>query len=581
MATRYYNAAVDDNWSTAGNWWTDAGHTIALGGLPATTDSVVLSAALSEATYEATVVNLTTSYDLALTLTCTLATFNSTAIHGATGIITGTVVFNGTSQCAGAVLGDVTFNGSATHEFGSSIVGTVIFNDTSQEYGGYIIGDVTFNDTSIGASGTIAGNITLNDSADLQEVNVSSLYTITCNTTSKITATTAAIEATCTFYGDSYNTSSTITGECIFYGEAQNRGGGNITATFTFGENSENLGTVTGNAKVYHPVVFPLGGTVTGAIDYYGYNFANGICQSSYAGTGFLNFVSTVNLPAGVCLSKFTNTIPLLFATLSVPVGEARVKFTCQGRLSVPDTGFTVSQAVNEIVDIWGGCGGSCDNKKLAQALNIINACLQEIYLNAKQLQYLSNETITVLIAGQDETVDPGLDYFELPDTVQAVVGPVYYVTDDTQRIIPGLKTRGQVLQFAKLYQTPGKSPALAYFVESTGQLEGERCSLRIYTPLNPFTGETTTSLTLDIQREIPRFTESDCRNGVRLPLPHQYAESLLLPLIREKASASPHCSRRDSAPLYQADAAAARKLYGMADPQNPAVDGTLAAPTP
>ena len=216
-------------------------------------------------------------------------------------------------------------------------------------------------------------------------------------------------------------------------------------------------------------------------------------------------------------------------------------------------------------------------NKKLAQALNIINACLQEIYLNAKQLQYLSNESITVLLTGQDQ----GMDYFELPDTVQAVVGPVYYNTDDTERNIPGLKSKGQVLQFSKLYQTPGKSPALAYFVESTGQLEGERCSLRIYTPLNPFTGETTTSLTLDIQREIPRFTESDCRNGVRLPLPHQYAESLLLPLIREKASASPHCSRRDSAPLYQADAAAARKLYGMADPQNPAVDGTFAAPTP
>ena len=577
MVTRYYNAAVDDNWSTAGNWWTDAGHTVPLGGLPATTDSVVLSAALSEAAYEATVVNLTTSYDLELTLTCTLATFNSTAIHGSFGVITGAAVFNGTSQCAGAVVGNVTFNNSATHEFGSSIVGTVIFNDTSQANAGYISGNVTFNDTSIGTSGTIAGNVTLNDSADLQEINVSLLYTITCNDLSKITATTAVISATCTFNDDSYSTSTVITGDCVFNDDAQNRVASVITGTVTFNDNSENLGTVTGNAKAYHPVVFPLGGTVTGAIDYYGYNFANGICQSSFAGTGFLNFVSTVNLPAGVCLTKFTNTIPLLFATLTVPQGTSNVKFTCQGRLSVPDTGFTVSQAVNEIVDIWGGCGGSCDNKKLAQALNIINACLQEIYLNAKQLQYLSNETITVLLTGQDQ----GMDYFELPDTVQAVVGPVFYNTDDTERMIPGLKSKGQVLQWSKLYQTPGKSPVMAYWVESTGQLEGERCNVRLYTPTNPFSGETTVSVTLDIQREIPRYTESDCRNGVRPPLPHKYAESLLLPLIREKASASPHCSRRDSAPLYQADAAAARKLYGMADPQNPAVDGTLAAPTP
>jgi len=574
MATVYYNAAVDDNWSTAGNWWTDAGHTIALGGLPAAGDAAILSAALSEAGYTTpAMASVTTAYSLNVDLVTTLATFSTGGDNA--GTITGTncaVVFNGSSTNSGTITGDCTFNGSSVNDglitgsctfngtsscgLTATIYGNCIFDFNSFHYGS-ITGNVTFQGAS-GINGSVIGDCTFS-------VSVDNLGSIT---------------GSCTFNNSSTN-SSAITGDCVFNDTSQNTVTGNITGTVTFNESSENLGTVTGNAKVYHPVVFPLGGTVTGSIDYYGYNFANGICQSSFAGTGFLNFLTTVDLPAGVCLTKFTNTIPLLFATLSMPVGEARVKFTCQGRLSVPDTGFTVSQAVNEIVDIWGGCGGSCDNKKLAQALNIINACLQEIYLNAKQLQYLSNETITVLITGQDETVDPGLDYFELPDTVQAVVGPVHYVTDDTQRIIPGLKTRGQVLQFAKLYQTPGKSPALAYFVESTGQLEGERCSLRIYTPLNPFTGETTTSLTLDIQREIPRFTESDCRNGVRLPLPHQYAESLLLPLIREKASASPHCSRRDSAPLYQADAAAARKLYGMADPQNPAVDGTLAAPTP
>ena len=44
---------------------------------------------------------------------------------------------------------------------------------------------------------------------------------------------------------------------------------------------------------------------------------------------------------------------------------------------------------------------------------------------------------------------------------------------------------------------------------------------------------------------------------------------------MREKAAASPFAARRDNYPMYQAEAAAARAMFEMTDPQNPLLDGT------
>lgn len=47
MATLYFNAAVDNDWNTLGNWWADSGCTTAAAALPASADDVTINSGAS------------------------------------------------------------------------------------------------------------------------------------------------------------------------------------------------------------------------------------------------------------------------------------------------------------------------------------------------------------------------------------------------------------------------------------------------------------------------------------------------------------------------------------------------------
>jgi len=214
------------------------------------------------------------------------------------------------------------------------------------------------------------------------------------------------------------------------------------------------------------------------------------------------------------------------------------------------------------------------DGAKVKAALDILNGCVQEIYLHSKELQYLGRETITATLGGTDQL----MHYFELPSTVQAVVGPVKLTTRNadqtfTARQMNGVQTKSHCMNYTEYFKTNGKNSTVAYWVDRSAQTGGDRTRIRIYTPVNPFTGETNYSVTLDVEKELPRYTAADCVGTVLIPLPHQYAESLLVPLMKEKAAANPNAVRRDNYPMYQAEAASARVMFGLADPQNPTID--------
>jgi hypothetical protein len=163
MATLYFNAAVDNDWDTLGNWWTDSGHTGAAAGLPESGDSVVISGTLVGGE-DHTVVNLTA---------------NSASI-GPSFTVTGAATFDGSSEYHGQLTGNATFNGTA------SLTGTVSGNATFNEYafldptgtaydipvGVYsegtpcVGGLATFNDNSYWASSVnVVGSAVFNDSS--------------------------------------------------------------------------------------------------------------------------------------------------------------------------------------------------------------------------------------------------------------------------------------------------------------------------------------------------------------------------------------------------------------------------------
>jgi hypothetical protein len=109
--TMYFNGAVDGDWSELGNWWLDAGHTVAAPSLPAAGDSVIAFASItSNSGSEPTVVDLTMqNEDLEIPITVTgMATFNGSAINQST--VTGNATFNDGSATFGFVTGTVTCN---------------------------------------------------------------------------------------------------------------------------------------------------------------------------------------------------------------------------------------------------------------------------------------------------------------------------------------------------------------------------------------------------------------------------------------------------------------------------------------
>jgi hypothetical protein len=161
-ATLYFNNAVNEAWTTVGNWWLDDGHTEPAGRLPNSVDSVVVTESITASGQ--TVVDFTISGGASLSfgsLTVTgTATFNDVSqINQMT--VNGNAVFNNDSSNNGTLIGTATFNNNTRNSGGSgTVTGNATFNDSSSNEG-TVTGDATFNDSSSN-TGTVTGTITDN-----------------------------------------------------------------------------------------------------------------------------------------------------------------------------------------------------------------------------------------------------------------------------------------------------------------------------------------------------------------------------------------------------------------------------------
>jgi hypothetical protein len=199
-ATLYFNNAAGDNeWSTLGNWWTDAGFTVHALSLPTVSDDVIVSESVLTNTGPAASVNTMTVNDpngfnfvngvntlanIGVHIPVTVAngaSFNGYSLYsgpGETGnLITGNVTFNdSTLNFFGNITGNVIFNSQSTSAGSptSTITGDAIFNGESLSEDA-ITGNAIFNDTSSNIDNTshqISGNATFNDSSSNKQGHV-------------------------------------------------------------------------------------------------------------------------------------------------------------------------------------------------------------------------------------------------------------------------------------------------------------------------------------------------------------------------------------------------------------------------
>jgi hypothetical protein len=275
MATLYYNAAVDTYWDTLGNWWTDAAHTTQASAIPASGDSVILSASCfgpSDGSNLPPIANLTFSGEvLQLEITVTgMATFNSGRFHY--GNITGNVTFNASARMDGwpsgtssaTVTGNATFNDSSIYQgnSSSSVSGNATFTGSAQMQNGTITGNATFNGSSSIIGGTLNGNATFNDTSLLDGIN----YPYTSGTVvlnDYATANGSWYAADPTTFNDHANLSNqyVTTEPCEFNDHATCNGFG-MRSNATFNDFSVCAGVVDGG----YPM-FTFNDSATGGLD--------------------------------------------------------------------------------------------------------------------------------------------------------------------------------------------------------------------------------------------------------------------------------------------------------------------------
>jgi hypothetical protein len=151
--TLYFNAAVDYDWATLGNWWQDEDCTIPATALPAPADDVVIlvtvgSLGAARTVSSATVPGSLSFADYVLTVT-NGATFFGGGYINAGCIVNANCVFNDGSENGGIINGNAVFNDFSANYYyiNTQINGNAVFNDNSRNYA-MVNGNAVFNHNS-------------------------------------------------------------------------------------------------------------------------------------------------------------------------------------------------------------------------------------------------------------------------------------------------------------------------------------------------------------------------------------------------------------------------------------------------
>ena len=216
-----------------------------------------------------------------------------------------------------------------------------------------------------------------------------------------------------------------------------------------------------------------------------------------------------------------------------------------------------VCDVTREILMMWG-IESPCKAPDYARrrALNDLNNALQVVWNQARDRDYWTRATETITLAS-------GISSQVLDDDIQNVIGPAR--VESTLQPLSPIGTRGELDQFADLFlDSADASGPVAYFIERTNQTGNDpaRCTFHV----TPAPTESTDFL-LDLVREAPRFQDTDIDSCPRIPIPHRYIESLLLPVARYYAMSCHLFVFPERKEQIEAEYAAAMGLMDNANP--------------
>jgi hypothetical protein len=136
----YFNAAVNGNLATLGNWWLDSGFTIPADALPDNSSQVFIAAPVTGGTATYYSATITANIGSAVSITANAITLNS-GINS--GTLIGPVVLNNSSSNAGTITGNATLNNSSSNA-GTITGNATIYNPSANPIGGVVTGSETY-----------------------------------------------------------------------------------------------------------------------------------------------------------------------------------------------------------------------------------------------------------------------------------------------------------------------------------------------------------------------------------------------------------------------------------------------------
>ena len=215
-------------------------------------------------------------------------------------------------------------------------------------------------------------------------------------------------------------------------------------------------------------------------------------------------------------------------------------------------------QIVNEVLNLWG-IEGTCNAPSFAidRAVGDINSAMQTVWNQSDEQDYWSKETLILNFTDGEDSQD-------LPDNVQNVVGPCR--RSSNKRPLASIGSIGELETFSDIYldgQTAGEP--VAYHIERKNQTGDD--PVKTVLRITPAVAGASIAFLLDVVRESPRYMVSDLGLNPVIPIPHRYAESLLLPIVRYRASSFWLFNNTESKATIDRDYQMAMAAIGRADP--------------
>ena len=243
------------------------------------------------------------------------------------------------------------------------------------------------------------------------------------------------------------------------------------------------------------------------------------------------------------------------------PPVQLRASARLRAKLCIERDGLSFNDLVNEVMWLWG-ISKPChtDDHIKQRAVNDINYALQLLWSQAPDRDYFSRSTLTLnFTTGETSKV--------LADNVQNIVGPARIANPLTP--LSPLQSRGEYDNYATYYLGYDANDALegvphAYYIERLSQHELDATKINLHLTPAP---QADTSILIDVVCEAPRYKWDDFNQCSKVPIPHRYIESILIPVILERASGFYLFIKEDRRQKIRDDYQMALAQLGMNDP--------------